>query len=248
MNSVSLVSLNIERSKHLPLVEPFLRQADADVVCLQELMEYDIPLLEAAIGAECYFAPSSRHPAEGKSGIIGLGMFSRLPVANKEQYYYVGSADEIRDFDMTDVVTKHASESRPLSRMDIEADGIFRICTTHFTWTPDGQPDDFQREDMKKMLGILERLGSLAMCGDFNAPRGGEIFAELASRYHDNIPAEYMTSLDLTLHRVGDTKPHELEDKMVDGLFTTPEYIAPDVKLVYGVSDHAAIVAALSKV
>ena len=53
---------------------------------------------------------------------------------------------------------------------------------------------------------------------------------------------------DLTLHRVGDTKPHELEDKMVDGLFTTPEYIAPDVKLVYGVSDHAAIVAALSKV
>ena len=35
---------------------------------------------------------------------------------------------------------------------------------------------------------------------------------------------------------------------MVDGLFTTPKYIASNVKLEPGVSDHMAIVANIEKV
>jgi|GEM_PF-5115909 hypothetical protein len=36
---IRFVSLNIERSKHLDLVIPFLQAQNADVVCLQELMD-----------------------------------------------------------------------------------------------------------------------------------------------------------------------------------------------------------------
>ncbi len=68
----------------------------------------------------------------------------------------------------------------------------------------------------------------------------------LAPKYKDNIPSHYKTSIDAALHRAGKERPEGLADKMVDGLFTTPGYTAVDVRLQFGVSDHAAIVATIS--
>ena len=82
---------------------------------------------------------------------------------------------------------------------------------------------------------------SFVLTGDFNAPRGGEIFAELASRYKDNIPNHYQSSLDPDLHRVKNLK------LMVDGLFSTPDYNLGEVRLINGVSDHLAVAAKVSK-
>ena len=86
------------------------------------------------------------------------------------------------------------------------------------------------------------------MCGDFNAPRGGEIFSALATRWHDNIPGTYHTSLDLSLHKAGKVDGERLATLMVDGLFTTPGYRTSRVELVPGVSDHCAIVAEVAYV
>jgi endonuclease/exonuclease/phosphatase family metal-dependent hydrolase len=101
-------------------------------------------------------------------------------------------------------------------------------------------------------LGILETQGEFVLTGDFNAPRmhkgnPGEIFSAIASRYTDNIPVHYETSIDASLHRNGKTRPLDFVDKMVDGLFTTPVYTAHDVGLHFGVSDHAAVSAIISK-
>jgi endonuclease/exonuclease/phosphatase family metal-dependent hydrolase len=95
-------------------------------------------------------------------------------------------------------------------------------------------------------MACLQSEKDFALCGDFNAPRGGEIFTTLASHYTDNIPSKYETSIHVALHRAGSVDGARLAHLMVDGLFTTSGYAASDVRLEFGVSDHAAIVATIA--
>lgn len=245
---LSLVSINIEGSKHLDLAEPFLRKRRPDVCCIQELARTDIARFENALGTSCFFVPMLLRPFPEGLSEQGIGIFSRVPSTATDFQHYAGSFDGTTPFDITTQATKHRTERYVLVRTAAEKDGVrYRIGTTHFTWTPDGQPDDFQREDMRALFSVLdEEKEGVILCGDFNAPRGGEIFAMLAARYADTIPPEYETSIDVSLHRDGKTRP-ELLHRMVDGLFTTPEYEVFDVGLVSGVSDHMAIVADVTK-
>ncbi len=246
MASISLVSVNVERSKHFDLVRTFIEEhRGAEVVCIQELMERDIPFFEELFGCGCHFSPETRHPDNGRPGIMGNGIFSTLPVSLSFEQYYHGNRETMHDFDFTSTETKDATEARVISFCDVEKDGqIFRIATTHFTWTPKGDTDDYQRRDITLLLSILEQAGDFILTGDFNAPRGGEIFSILADAYTDNIPSHYMTSLDPDRHRA---PQEETADKMVDGLFTTPAYIASDVVLHTGVSDHCAVTATITR-
>jgi endonuclease/exonuclease/phosphatase family metal-dependent hydrolase len=243
MAALKLVSLNVERSKHLDRVVPFLQRENADVVCMQEFVEHDIDQLSQALqGASCVYEPLAKRPQDHPPGIIGLGIFSRLPMSARRADYYVGKPGVLLDNIQIDETT-YNNMNRVVLSCDIEKEGnAFQIATTHFRWTPNGEPDQGQREDMMALLRVLTDLGQFVLCGDFNAPRGGEIFSMLASRFKDNIPVEYKTSIDGSLHRSGPL-PY-----MVDGLFTTPGYVARDVRLQFGVSDHAAIIATISKV
>ena len=246
-SSIKLVSLNIEKSKHLDRVLPFLARRLPDVFCVQELFERDIRLFSDMLGGDSAYVPMTRRVNETPPEPQGIGIFSRLPILGKQVRYYQRTPGRIPDSDTRDRSTFRDNDYVVLAA-DVEKDGTpFRIATTHFTWTPDGKPDDLQRAHVGKLLAILERLGEFVACGDFNAPRVGEIFGMLAARYKDNIPARYATSIDVSLHRAGRTKPRELEDKMVDGLFSTPGYAVSDVELACGVSDHCAIVASVAK-
>jgi endonuclease/exonuclease/phosphatase family metal-dependent hydrolase len=125
----------------------------------------------------------------------------------------------------------------------------YTIATTHFTWSPKGEANDDQRRDQAALFAILDSLGEFAFAGDFNAPRGKETFSKFAERYQDNIPPHYETSIDVTLHK---TRNNPVENArvgkyMVDGLFTTPQYQASNVRLEFGISDHAAIIATIEK-
>ncbi len=239
---LKLISVNIERTKHLGLVVPFLQSQRPDVCCLQELAEKDIPLFEKTLAAQCVFAPMTRDLEGDKRITIGVGIFSAFPIISSTVQYYRGDPSHVPDFDKTTEETKSNTQNHPLIFCDIEKDNsIFRIGTTHFTWTDGGQASDTQREDIKKLLTTLDSSGDFVLVGDFNAPRGGEIFGMLAERYTDNIPLHYTTSIDGTLHRAG-AIPF-----MVDGIFSTPQYHVSDVELISGVSDHCAIVGVVSK-
>jgi len=247
MRGISLVSLNVERSKHLDLVEKFLSSRPFDVVCLQELMQKDVDRLSHSLAdAPCYFVPMGLRPQESAAP-MGIGIFSRLRVTATDARYYFGAGDILPESTQSDAST-YNTLNRLIAIADVEKDDrTYRICTTHFTWTPDGRPSDEQRHDMSALLDILGGLDEFVFCGDLNAPRGGEIFEQLAAKYKDNIPPQYKTSIDLSLHRAGTTNAEELSTKMVDGLFSTPGYVISDVELIPGVSDHMAIVATVSK-
>ncbi|HEY4521154.1 MAG TPA: endonuclease/exonuclease/phosphatase family protein [Candidatus Paceibacterota bacterium] len=242
--SIKLVSINIERDKHLDRVIPFIQSEKPDVLCLQEVCEKDLSLFQKLMGGEYRFSPASRHMAEGQTMTDGEAVFARLPVRDWFAAQYAGSEEVSDCSDSMDVKERSKRIRRTITGCEIKrGTASFRIATTHFTWTPDGRVDAHQRQDVRAMLDAVLPLGELVFCGDFNAPRGGEIFSFINDHYHDAIPARYKTSIDISLHRAGKERPEELVDKMVDGLFLTPGYRAGGVRLERGVSDHCAVVA-----
>lgn len=248
MSSISLVSLNVERSKHLDLVCPFLKQQQADVVCVQELMQKDCARIAEACNVKDYFfMPMARLVTEMPGEAYGIGIFSRALVVAHGEDHYVRIEGQLPESDPADIDT-YNNANRMVVWVDVEKDGIvFRIATTHFTWSPHGESTEKQRTDIQNLCATFGSLGELVLTGDFNAPRGGEIFGILADHLKDNIPAKHVTSLDASLHRAGKTRPQELADKMVDGVFSTPGYTVSNVELIPGISDHCAITATISK-
>jgi endonuclease/exonuclease/phosphatase family metal-dependent hydrolase len=238
--SISIVQLNIERDRHFGRIFPFLEKIKPDVLCLQELGEKDIALFEKNTGMmTCFYVPVAYQNYRGTPEVFGLGIFSRLPVLENGAKYYHGNAEYIPTFSRSDQNTVN----HILAYCDIKkGDSIFRIGTTHFTWTPDGNPTDLQRRDLPNLLKALEEMGEIVFTGDFNAPRGGEIFGELATRFVDNVPLKYTTSIDVQFHR----NP-EIKNMMVDGIFSTKGYSVTDVEMVCGLSDHCGLVAKVSK-
>ena len=73
--ALSLMCLNIEGTKHLDRIIPFLKEHQPDVFCVQELLEDTIPQLEAVAGPLCSYAPTMRHPAYDFA-VEGIVMFS----------------------------------------------------------------------------------------------------------------------------------------------------------------------------
>jgi endonuclease/exonuclease/phosphatase family metal-dependent hydrolase len=235
---IRLVSLNVERSNHLDRFIPFLAARNPDVVCLQELVERDIPRIQAETGlAHVHFAPMALHPVDHQ--IYGVGILARHPFEAKACHPYAGGGSGTDFFDRSSEESKFATCRFLAVRAKLggSARGI-TIATTHFPWTPDGSPRPFQVEAVERLIGLLE--GPLVLTGDFNAPRGGPIFTALAKVWNDCIPATVKTSIDPQLHRAG---PLQL---MVDGLFSTSDFRADDVTMHTGLSDHQGITASIS--
>lgn len=247
---IKLISLNIERDLHYETVLPFLKAEAADVVCLMEVLDRDIERFKRELGMEAQYVPiakadKGRHAEKlAKLGVLtGTAIFTALPREGAGVFYYYGTAEQVPSItDPLPAGRYDHSRGAFLSARVVKGGAQYTIGTTHFTWTPDGSASEAQRQDMNKLLEILAQFPDIVFCGDFNAPRGGEIWAELARRYADNIPLEYQSSLDQDLHAV-----HGLMH-MVDGLFSSPEYRCTDTRLQCGLSDHCAVVSMIERV
>lgn len=244
---LKLVSLNIEGDNHLARFIPFLQKESPDVICLQELLEKDIPLIEKETGTTCVFAPMfytdwekggpfpvwrSYYPEGTK---LGSGIFFRTKPTNVETYNY----------NTISTIPKRAQEvtvHREVIVATIQLYTSYTIASTHFTWTGDGSVSDEQREDATKLLVYLERFPDMILCGDFNIPRPNEVYQMFTQRFTDNIPPTATTTLDQHLHKIKNLQ------LVVDYVFTSPHYRVSDLRLVDGVSDHIAIVSTVMKV
>jgi endonuclease/exonuclease/phosphatase family metal-dependent hydrolase len=216
-------------------------------------MERDVPLFERAIGGKCFFTPLCIFAGPGEEqGIYGQAIISKLPLVSSSALYYAGEHDPLFLFNNEQKEEVIGRQARALSLIEVEKDDVrFKIATTHFTWTSSGQTSDAQRRDLVSLIALLDVQKEFVLSGDFNAPRGGEVFEALARKYKDNIPAKYEWSLDEHLHRISretlaaNAKTAGVPGLMVDGLFSTPEYVTSNVILHSGVSDHCAITATI---
>jgi endonuclease/exonuclease/phosphatase family metal-dependent hydrolase len=235
---LTLANINIERSKHLPQVMSFLARSAPDVVCLQELIVDDLFELSRSLGyAHHSYASMALYPGGGLIRSYGIGILSRIPILHSETIPYagLGSGRDLVDLSSADSKMLTSRYFVVLATVAL-ADARFTIGNTHFPWTPDGSASNDQRKACGRLIGSLGER-PVVLCGDFNAPRGGEIFSRLAAHWRDNIPASYTSSIDPNLHRAG---PLPL---MVDGAFSTNDYRVCNVVMHAGISDHCAITA-----
>jgi endonuclease/exonuclease/phosphatase family metal-dependent hydrolase len=241
--SIELISVNIEGNRHLEeRVLPFLKKKKPEVTLLQEVYEKDLDLIKAELGMEAEFVPLlnclSTH--DSSLGLWGLALLSKLTMSEVDHEYYVENGAEIPKFHKNG--DPNSMNRGVLWSKVTKAGQDFWIATTHFIWSHDGRTTDLQREAYEKMAKILDRFPELVLTGDFNAPRGKEIFGKLAERYKDNIPPELTTTIDNNLHKA----PNEI-NLVVDGLFSTDDYKVSQVEVVSGVSDHMAVACKISK-
>lgn len=242
--ALRLASLNIENDRHFGRFLPFFGEWKPDVLALQEVRQTHLPRIAEALDMPHHaFAPLIRGNKGGDDYLFGEAMFSRTPLANVRAPQYAGGADGTMLHDKTSTATMAATSSFRLLVADVtHGSQTYTVATTHFPWTPDGQADAVQRDACGGLLALASTLGGVVLTGDFNAPRGREIFTRLAAALTDNIPARYATSIDGNLHRAG-ALPY-----MVDGLFTTPDYAVSGVELHAGLSDHMGVTGLVAKV
>jgi endonuclease/exonuclease/phosphatase family metal-dependent hydrolase len=233
---LKIISLNIEFDRHLDRIIPFLKEEQPDVILLQEVLEKDIPLLEESTGKNSVYTVQNILCLDKGEYQFGMLTLSNLPILNHYNNYYRGDRTPIsRVF-----VGEAEKTTRAISTIEIVMEGQhYCLMNTHFTWSPKGQPNAAQYQDLDILLHYLSNIPNFILCGDFNAPRGTAIFDTIASKYTDHIPPEVLTTIDKNLHKAGDL------NFVVDGLFTTSKYQAKNVKVVSNLSDHCAIVATI---
>lgn len=237
---MKIISLNIEGNRHLDDVLAFLQTEQADVVCLQEVFAVHVDQITEATGMRAFYTPLSNvttnsvhADAFGYWGLLQLVSAERQIIDQSAEFYF-GSKDSIPIFFENE---NPNSINRAVSWTKVaEQNRDIVVATTHFTWSPKGEATQEQRRDLIAMESVLNKLPPHILCGDFNAPRGREIFSKLTKSYIDNIPPEVTTTIDGNRHKAGPIQ------YVVDGLFSSPEIKITDVKIVSGVSDHCAVV------
>lgn len=243
---LKLISVNIEEDRHYDLVINFLQKENPDVVCLQEVPE---TFLETLVkhGYTCSFAKmfSAEHVANNTS--VGVAIASKTPHIKSVNYYY-HNIPEPRQHNVNKLTTEMAYVylSAKLTHDGEEYD----IRTTHPPVTRYGVSDKEQEIAIEKLLTLLKLDNPHVICGDFNIPRNiNHLYNNFIINYTDAIPLKYKSSLDQNIHKFGNVVLDDLifEKYMVDYVFTQSPYKATDVRLEFGISDHAAIVAMISK-
>ena len=240
---MQLISLNLEGKRQLNTALPFLETESADVVCLTEAAQDMQPWLEAR-GYFVTFAPMVYRNQDGLQFESGV-MFASKRAHTAEIFYYRQPTAEIVQYDRAD---KRGTISHPVIFATIDD---CHLATTHFTWNPIGESaDENQTTDLAALLAYLHTKPPHLLCGDFNIPRHYNVlYKELIKQYVDTVPASYNSSLDADHHRAG--KDPDLQKLfthfMVDFLFTQSPYQVSNVRLQFAISDHAAILADITR-
>jgi endonuclease/exonuclease/phosphatase family metal-dependent hydrolase len=235
-----LLTLNCEGIKHLDDWVPVVANLNVDVLCVQELFASSIPLLESRLGLRGTYVPTVVVDAPNRylpdlEGEWGIGIFSRYPLQNIQIHQYGGPA-KMQSFQVPN------DDQRFFLSAEIEIDGTtFVVGTLHFTWSAEGEISQLQQADFHVLESQLATYSDLILCGDFNAPRGREMYAQFAARYNDLLPSQYTTTIDGDRHYAG---PLEL---VVDTVFATHHYAARECRPISGLSDHKGIFAELEK-
>ena len=236
--SLKLLTLNIEADRHLDRVEATIAEHLPDIVCLQEALEPDCERLAAVGRYDVKFTLSAHVPKwSGGQSSWGVAVLSRVPVRSQSVHYYSSDA-RIR------LVREPNDVRRVVVMTELEHQGMpYRIATTHFTWSPDGQIIKEQKADFARLQRVLSAYPDYVLCGDFNSPRGREMFGMFVDQLKviDHLPAGVTSTLDPLFHRVGTL------ELVVDTIFSTPQYRVTQTRVLDGISDHKGILARIER-
>lgn len=246
---MKLVTVNIEYDRHYETVLPFLDREQADCICLQEAPEsFQIEL--AHRGYHTSFAPMLQQNLATGIATAGVLIATKTPHEASTHYFYRAAQNIVLESE-TD---RAGTISQPVLRAQFSGHGIeHSIATLHLVKTDNGHADTHQTHVVTELLEHLRTQPPHLLVGDFNMPRGHNTnYDRFGELYTDEIPQHYTSSLDKSLYKKAhaDGSPidqHIFTDYMVDYIFSQPPYQVSDVRLQFGVSDHAALVCSVKK-
>jgi endonuclease/exonuclease/phosphatase family metal-dependent hydrolase len=241
---VKLITLNIEGDRHLETVLPFLLREKPDVLCLQEVFFNTVQRI-ASLGYTYEFLPMTHKIQNGEDCIAGTAIFVArdIQASYRTEYYHAPPGD----LPLYDPARNRETIRHGIVFAQFEYQGNqYLLGSTHFTWVERGEePSPEQAQDLKALIALTAKEPAHILCGDFNIPRGyNALYNSLHASYVDAIPPHYTSSLDKTLHRLGDNPEKQImfDSFMVDYIFSQPPYAVSDVRLEFGISDHAAVI------
>ena len=169
----------------LPLILAALREADADIIALQEVLEdadkglvNQARTIAASLGGYTYRFASPDAP--GSRRRFGCALLTRLPVLENDDH----RLEPLNDFRVALRLRIVAGE------LPIDA-----VCT-HLAWQPDAGP--IRARQLESLLGWLPAQNvPVVLMGDFNAPSTDEGLRPLAARFTNApLPPRITTTLN----------------------------------------------------
>lgn len=240
---MKMVSINIEGQKHLDKVKGLIEREQPDVICLAECFPDTIAYLAGPEYIYQLFTPTYMVDQD-ETGLFasskrrwGEAILSKYPLSETSITYL--TMDEYGADNLPTHGTDNHIPALLLASVNMNNEE-YRIGTIHLTWTPKATMTKRQKINVDELVDLIGDQ-EIVLAGDFNIPRGNAVYKKLAKIYHDNIPKEIVTTLDLELHyrNRGQTQKLEL---VVDYVFSTPKYLVSEVRAISGVSDHCALV------
>ena len=205
-------------------VADFLRQAEADIICLQEVQaddpDRDLIKYLTGQGFYCAFVPVKKEWGS-KVWNDGPAVFSRYPIIKKENYFL------------------SEKSARAAVRADIQIDDkVLHVFSAHLIHTHQ-QQSDVQEEQGRNLISHLTDSDPLIM-GAFNATPESAIIKTLREKFIDADPASIPT---WSVYPKGcpTCDPQEVNIRL-DYIFTTPDIRAANFKVQASkASDHLPV-------
>ncbi len=238
----------MEGTRHTERILDLISREQPDCICLQEAPASFTSILEH-LGYQTIFARMQSKAVEGIPAAEGVLIASKHSFTYHSQYYHHMGTDGV----------PYLYEGRILNTsfpylfvtITLPNQETFSIATTHAPVTKDGHRDQNQITAITQLLDMSSKEVPHVLCGDFNMPRGvNTLYQDMTAHYTDAIPPQYTSSLDRKLHRCGQRTTLNapiFDSYMVDYIFTKAPYTAHDVRLEFGVSDHAAVIGYIKK-
>ncbi len=245
---MKLITVNMEGVLHIERIIALIKREQPDCICLQEMPTvfiYNLILL----GYYPTFSPMFRDAHRTSTNeALGICIATRTP-HDATIHNYGGTQTGIPIYERRPDDSAKSFQLITATFSD-DTNNTYTIATTHLMVTATGVSSEPQQAAVDRLLEYLSSYPPHIFCGDFNMPRGYNTnYERFLEQYGDAVPTHYASSLDRNLHRSG----HSMElgapifdIYMVDYIFTQPPYVASDVRLEFGVSDHAAVIATIA--
>jgi endonuclease/exonuclease/phosphatase family metal-dependent hydrolase len=225
-----------------------LAEADADVLCLQELTSVsghnegvDVPAFIAeSLGFHSLYQIAQEWDAPGDRHTLGNGIFSRHPLARTDAVF-VRPSQGINPHDP-------AQEGRAYVEADVSLPGgaTLTVGTTHLSYVPHGVMTPEKKHEIDALLGIAKaKKERYVLTGDFNEQPASYTVQELSRTLrHCGPPFDVLT---------WPTRPFRSRDHVetelgwrIDYAFATPDLTVVDARAIdTDVSDHLPILVEL---
>lgn len=222
------------------------KNAGAHVLCLQEVMDYELRHLHNAYRF-VRFVPMTMFADHSRMGLVTC---TNLPVTEERVQYYVGNATKIPLFDESTPERVNATKRRPLLTCDVLHKGESRrVGNTHFLYSKDGTASEQHHTALRTFIEVARLTSPMILCGAMVMPRGRPLYEEIMknSDFEDWVPPTITCTLDPELHKLSARlKNGEVPPVVVDYIFGVGWDFLPSSGIVQqfrGVSDHTPLLA-----